>query len=109
MLASALEDALINAGFEIAGVAGRLETALALIKIGDCDGAVVDATLTGISAGPATLALSERAIPFVVMSGYTREQLPFPFAGGIFIQKPARNEQLVQALQSALSAHVAKA
>ena len=32
MLAYALEELLIEAGFQIAGVAGRLETALAIIE-----------------------------------------------------------------------------
>ena len=52
-----------NAGFKIAGVAGRLETALALIESGDCDVAIVDANLAGVSAGPAASALAARGVP----------------------------------------------
>ena len=104
MLAFALEETLIEAGFEIAGVAARLETALALIEIGDCDAAIVDANLAGVSAGPAALALKARAIPFVVVSGYSREQHPVAFSGALFVQKPHRSEQLVHALCSVLPA-----
>ena len=102
MIAYALEEALVEAGFEIAGVAGRLETALALIKIGDCDAAIVDANLAGVSAGPAALALKAHAIPFVVVSGYSREQHPVAFSGALFVQKPCQSEQLIQAVCSVL-------
>jgi DNA-binding response OmpR family regulator len=37
VLAFTLEDFLVEAGFEIAGVAGRLETALAIIEGGNGD------------------------------------------------------------------------
>jgi DNA-binding response OmpR family regulator len=104
ILAYALEETLVEAGFEIAGVAGRLETALALIKIGGCDAAIVDANLAGVSAGPAALALTDLGIPFVVVSGCSREQHPVAFSGGLFVQKPLRAEQLVQALCSVLPA-----
>jgi DNA-binding NtrC family response regulator len=102
VLALALEDALVEAGFQIAGVAGRLETALALISLSDCDVAIVDANLAGISAGPAALALAARAIPFVVVSGYPREQIPVAFSGGLFARKPVRYDRLVQVLRSVL-------
>lgn len=109
ILAYALEETLVEAGFEIAGVAGRLEAALALIKIGDCDAAIVDANLAGVSAGPAALALSARKIPFVVVSGYSPEQYPVAFSGAPFVQKPFRAERIVQALLNALLAQGAQA
>jgi DNA-binding response OmpR family regulator len=104
VLALALEDAFVEAGFEIVGVAGRLEAALAMITLSDCDVAIVDANLAGISAGPAALALAARAIPFVVVSGYPREQIPVAFSGALFARKPVRYERLVQILRSVLPA-----
>jgi CheY-like chemotaxis protein len=102
MLAYALEESLIEAGFEIAGVAGRLDTALAMINIGEFDAAIIDANLAGVSAGPAAAALAARAIPFVVVSGYSPEQHPAAFPGAIFVSKPCRAEQLIRALCSIL-------
>src|SRR5579863_427312 len=104
MLAYALEEVLIEAGFKIAGVAARLETALALIESGDCDAAIVDANLAGVSAGPAASALAARGIPYIVVSGYSPEQQQRAFSGALFIQKPCRPNELIRALRSVLPA-----
>jgi len=101
-MAHDLQDLLVDAGFEIAGVAGRLEKALALIESGTCDAAIVDANLAGVSASPAASALAARGLPFIVLSGYSREQLQGAFPGALFIQKPCRPAQLIQALNTIL-------
>jgi DNA-binding response OmpR family regulator len=102
MIALTLEDLLIEEGFQIAGVAGKLEKALALIEATVCDGAIIDANLAGVSARPAASALAARGVPFMVMSGYTPEQLRGDFPGALFIQKPSRPEQIVEALSAML-------
>ncbi len=102
MLAFTLDDFLIGAGFEISGVAGRLEVALAMIEGGGCDAAIVDANLAGVSAAPAASALKARGLPFIVFSGYLPEQQKEAFSGAPFVQKPCQPEQLIQALRSIL-------
>jgi len=104
MLAFALEESLIDAGFEIAGVAGRLETALAMIEGSVFDAAVLDANLAGVSAGPAATALKARGLPFIIVSGYFLEQLPSAFSGALCLQKPCPPERIVQALRHLLPA-----
>ena len=99
-MAHDLRDLLVEAGFEIAGVAGKLEKALALIESGACDAAIVDANLAGVSASPAASALTARGLPFIVLSGYSREQLQGAFPGAILLQKPCRPAQLIQALNT---------
>ncbi|MFZ0852854.1 MAG: response regulator [Hyphomicrobiaceae bacterium] len=99
-MAHDIQDFLIEAGFEIAGVAGKLEKALALIESGACDAAIVDANLAGVSASPAALALAARGLPFIVLSGYSREQVQGAFPAALFIQKPCRPAQLIQALNT---------
>jgi DNA-binding response OmpR family regulator len=103
MLAYALEEVLVEAGFEIAGVAGRLELALAMIEGSNCDAALVDANLAGVSAGPAAAALSARAIPFLVVSGYSPDQQQGAFSGARFVQKPCRPDELIPALRGLLA------
>ena len=98
MIALDLQDLLVDAGFEIAGVAGRLDKALVLIETADFDVAVVDANLAGASASPAAAALVTRGIPFVVLSGYSLAQQQDAFPGGHFIQKPCRPAGLIDAL-----------
>ena len=90
MLAFTVEDLLIDAGFAIAGVLGRLAPALIVIESGGCDAAIVDANLAGVSASPAAAALAARGLPFIVLSGYSPEQQQGDFSGAIFIQKPCR-------------------
>ena len=106
MLAYALEETLVDAGFEIAGVAGRLAQALAIIQGDDCDAAIIDANLANVSAGPVALALGARAIPFIVVSGYSHEQQRGAFKGARFIQKPCRPDDLLQAIRELFVAPV---
>jgi DNA-binding response OmpR family regulator len=100
MLAYALEECLLDAGFQIAGVAGRLAGALALIETGNCDAAVIDANLAGVSAAPAAAALVARGVPFIVVSGYSREQQQGAFPEAQFLQKPYQPDELVRAVRS---------
>jgi DNA-binding response OmpR family regulator len=104
MLAFALEEFLIEANFDIAGVAGDLETALAIIESGVCDVAILDANLAGVSAGPAATALTARGLPFLILSGYSLDQKQGSFAGALRLQKPCRPDRLIQALRSILPA-----
>jgi CheY-like chemotaxis protein len=104
MLAYALRELIADAGFPIAGVAGKLEAALAIIESGDCDAAILDANLKGVSAGPAASALSARGIPFIVLSGYSRDQQQDAFAGALHLQKPCRPDRLLAALRGIFAA-----
>jgi CheY-like chemotaxis protein len=102
MLAYALEELVVEAGFQIAGVVGTLRAALAMIERDVCDVAILDANLKGVSAAPAATALIARRVPFVVLSGYSRDQQPAAFNGAVHLQKPCRSEHLIQALRSLL-------
>jgi CheY-like chemotaxis protein len=102
MLAYALEELVAEAGFLIAGVVGSLRAALAIIESEIFDVAILDANLKGVSAGPAATALTARRIPFVVLSGYSRDQQPAAFNGALHLQKPCRSEHLIQALRGLL-------
>jgi DNA-binding NtrC family response regulator len=102
ILAFVLEELLVDSGFEIAGIATRLETALSIIESGVCEAAVLDANLVGISAAPAALALTARGVPFIVLSGYSPDQLPKAFTTAICLQKPCQPDSLIQALLSIL-------
>jgi DNA-binding response OmpR family regulator len=101
MIALTLQDLLVDAGFEIAGVAGKLEKAVALIESGVCDAAIIDANLAGVSASPIASALAARGLPFIVLSGYSPDQLQGAFPGALFFfQKPCRPVQLIRALNN---------
>jgi DNA-binding response OmpR family regulator len=100
MTALNLEDLLLDAGFEIAGVVGKLEKALVLIDRDTCDAAIVDANLGGVSASPVASALAARGLPYIVLSGYSPEQIQGAFPGALLIQKPCRPARLIEALNT---------
>jgi DNA-binding response OmpR family regulator len=108
-LAYVLEEFLLDAGFQVAGVVGRLGKALAMIDKGEFDAAIIDANLAGVSAGPAASALAARAIPFIVVSGYSAEQQKGAFVGARFLQKPCRPDDLVLAVRDLFDANASRA
>ena len=105
VIAFGIEELLIDAGFAIAGVAVRLEEALAIIESGICGAAILDANLAGVSAAPAARALTERGVPFLVLSGYARnQQAPALLEAALHLHKPCPPERLIQALRCILPA-----
>ena len=102
LVAENLRDDLVEAGFEVVGVAARVESALKLIEGTEFDVAIIDANLAGTSAAPAAAALSARSLPFMVLSGYAREQLQREFSDAVYIQKPYRIRKLIDDLNSLL-------
>ena len=100
MIALDLEEVLVDAGFNIAAIAGTLENAHALIASGACDAAILDANLAGASASPLASALTARGLPFIVLSGYSSEQLQGAFPGALLLQKPYQLAQLISALNT---------
>jgi DNA-binding response OmpR family regulator len=100
LVAENLRADLLDAGFEVAGVAARLENALRLIEDIGFDVAILDANLAGTSAAPAAAALSARGLPFMVLTGYAREQLQREFSDAVYIQKPYRIRKLIDELNS---------
>jgi DNA-binding response OmpR family regulator len=102
LVAENLRADLIDEGFEVVGVAARLESALRLIHGIGFDVAILDANLAGISAAPAAAALSARGLPYMVLSGYARGQLQREFSDAVYVQKPYRIRKLIDELNSLL-------
>ncbi len=98
LVAWTLEEVLVDAGFVVVAIVGRVAKAMAVIKSIACDAAVVDANLAGESASPVAQALAERNLPYLVISGYSREQLPADFPVSHYLQKPCRQTEIIEAL-----------
>ena len=94
LIAENLRADLVDAGFEIVGVASRIDEAMQLIEETECDATILDANLAGTSSAPVAAALTERKIPCVVLSGYARDQLAPEFSKAFYVQKPYRVHQL---------------
>jgi DNA-binding response OmpR family regulator len=100
MIAFDLQDMLEDAGFIVAGVAGKLERALALVTTTAFDAAIVDANLGGVSSVPIAKALATRDVPFIILSGYSLKTQQAGFPDGVFLQKPCRPEVLIRTLKT---------
>jgi PAS domain S-box-containing protein len=90
LIASRIESILFNAGFDVIGPAGNVRLALALIEHQGCDAAVLDVRLGDETSAPIAHRLIKSGTPFVVVSGYTRAQLPTVFQTAPLIGKPLR-------------------
>ena len=103
LVALQIEDALQDAGFDVAGPAKSVAEALDLLQA-PCNGAVLDIMLGSETSEPVAKVLIERGIPFVTLSGYSEEQRPKVFADIIGLSKPLASELLVEQLRHCITA-----
>ena len=99
LLLRSLSRILMAAGYDIAGTPGSVAAALATIAAGSFDAAILDANLRRQSAAPIAAALKERAVPFVVVTGYNHRQLAETFSGAPCLSKPFEVDQLLTLMQ----------
>ncbi len=99
LLATDLAATIDNAGHEVVGPAGTVDTALRLIERHEPDLAVLDVNLRGSSSAPVAEALNERAIPFLVYSGYAETTSNGALSSAPLLTKPCTGEELISAIE----------
>jgi CheY-like chemotaxis protein len=101
LIAQALVDIIRSEGAVAVGPAATIERANALLDGEQIDAAVIDLNLRGHSNEAMTQTLRQRHIPFLIVTGYAHkeQQLSAPV-----ISKPFQPEQVIDALQTLLSA-----
>ena len=102
-----LEDLLAECGYEVAGVASRLDEAMARAEAPDFALAVLDVHLNGRDVFPLADRLAERGLPFVFATGYGARGIPERHAGRPVLQKPFLPADLVRTLDGLGSRAVA--
>jgi len=102
LVALEIESVLQAAGIDEVVLAATELEALDEMREGQWDFVVADANLNGVGINCIAAALSERSIPFVIVSGYRREHLPGEVADVPLVAKPFRGAELVQALEQLL-------
>ena len=95
LIARTLAQFLTDAGHVVSGMAASADKAIQLLENRKCDVAVVDANLAGSSAAPIGSALRRRGIPFVVISGYSKQQLLAGLQDAPFLPKPVDPVELL--------------
>jgi CheY-like chemotaxis protein len=93
-----LEDMLSDLGYELAGVAGRVDEAAELARTVDVDLAILDVNLDGHDVYPVADILIERGVPFVFVSGYGGRGLAEAYRERPTLQKPFQLEELQKTL-----------
>ena len=107
LIALDIEQAVDDAGCEVAACARTIPEALDFLKNLQHDGAVVDANLNGESARPVMEFLDRAQTPYIVVSGYTRDQLEFLSKDTLLIGKPFSMTELTASVRDRLRAAVA--
>lgn len=88
LVAMLVEDALLDAGFEVIGPARTVAQALEMLAAESPSAAVLDLNLAGESSGAVADALAARGVPFVVATGYGAAGLPQGHRGVPVLPKP---------------------
>lgn len=99
LVAMNIEDMLLDLGHEVAGLASRLEAALALARDGEFDLAMLDVNLAGQQSFPVAEILRARGIPFLFATGYGAKGIADEYRDRPVLQKPFRARDLGQALE----------
>ncbi len=102
-LAEDIAAALQDAGAEVVGPFGSLAQAEAPLAAGGLDGAVLDMNLRGEPAFGLAERLQAAHVPFVIVSGYSREALPGTLGGVPRLEKPVDSRLAVTALAQAIA------
>ncbi|MFM9865531.1 MAG: HWE histidine kinase domain-containing protein [Micropepsaceae bacterium] len=103
MVALDIVNTLEDAGYAVAGPAGRLAAALELARTALLDAAVLDANLAGQPVFAVADELARRNVPFVFSSGYSdSSHFPPAYKTAPRIQKPFQRDDLLRAIASVL-------
>jgi DNA-binding response OmpR family regulator len=95
---------LADAGFEVVGPAPSVAKALSLVAEQGCDVAILDVNLGGETSEPVAQKLREADKPFVVLSGYSMDNLLPWYGDATVLSKPLRMDRLVAALRGCIEA-----
>lgn len=103
LLASSLATEFKAVELEPVGPVATSDKAISLIEQGDIDAAVMDANLSGVFAADVAKALRARDIPFLIVSGYSLEQMPEDMRNVTLLEKPVRETDVISAVQQLLN------
>ena len=100
LVAMNIEDMLLELGHEVAGLAGRLDAAMALAREAEFDLAMLDVNLAGETSFPVAQILASRGIPFLFATGYGIKGVAEEYRSYPVLQKPFRSHDLDLALRA---------
>ena len=102
VIAFAVEDMLLDLGFEVVGPAFRLEDAIDLAASATMDAAILDVNLNDQRSYAVADELKRRGVPFLFATGYADGGVEWNGAEVTVIAKPYRQDQIAAALMRLL-------
>jgi CheY-like chemotaxis protein len=99
-----LEDMLTDLGYDLVGVAGRIDEATEMAQTKDFDLAILDVNLDGHDVYPVAEVIGKRGLPFMFVTGYGGRGLPDSYRGRPTLQKPFQLDELKKMLAQLLPA-----
>jgi DNA-binding response OmpR family regulator len=103
MIAMMVEDFLTDLGWNVVGLVGTLDRAMAMARDADIEAAVLDLNLDGQDSFAAADILSSRGIPFVFATGYGLDGVADRFRDVPTLTKPFHRDELDHALRRAMA------
>ena len=100
LTAQGLSHTIADYGFTVVGPVDTADRAVHLIGDEPPDGVLLDVRLREGSAVEVARALQKRGVPFVVMSGYSRDTLPPELKTAPFVAKPMSESELIDTARS---------
>jgi DNA-binding response OmpR family regulator len=97
-----LLEQLVDVGYDAVGPFVTVTDAVNEFETNGCDAAILDVNLGRETSERLVLALKGKKVPFVILSGYSREQHPAAFRGEITASKPVHVPELVRILNGLL-------
>jgi DNA-binding NtrC family response regulator len=94
---------LEDAGMIVAGSFGNLADALTGAANAEFEIGLVDVNLAGEDSYAVIDKLVERGIPFILMTGYTSEELPAAYAAYPALTKPFEPQALLDVIEQVLA------
>jgi CheY-like chemotaxis protein len=103
MISALIEMILGEAGCSIVGSVATLERALEIIEREPIDAALLDVHVNGHDVYAVADVLSARGIPFVLVSGFARKQLPPRYRDCPYVAKPFAPDTILTVLDQAVA------
>lgn len=102
-IAQEIAEAIAQAGLEVVGPFSRVAAALARLREGPaCNAAVLDVSLRNEDSLPVALALEASGIPYIVVTGFSADQIPRDMTAAQVLAKPANARDLIGAIRALL-------
>jgi len=95
---------LTDLGYDLVGMAGRVDEAAEMAQTKDFDLAILDVNLDGQDVYPVADVIGNRGLPFMFVTGYGGRGLPDNYRNRPTLQKPFQLDELKRMLAQLLPA-----